>query len=56
MLKRLAKLDLHHHYLSEKLIEQFQALPIPVNVEEAEQPDEDGDESHRYVGHEINAR
>jgi hypothetical protein len=48
-LKHLTKLDLHHHYLSQNLIDQFQALPILVDLDDAEEPDEDGDESHRYV-------
>ncbi len=46
----LAKLDLHHHYLSTDMMEKLEALDIEVDVSEQEEEDEDDDgETYRYV-------
>jgi hypothetical protein len=47
--RRLEKLDLHHHYCSEEMMEALQELPIEVDVEELQEPDDWGEELHRYV-------
>jgi len=44
-LKKLERLDLHHHYLSNEGIERVQALGIPVDVSEQLQ----GDGEDRYI-------
>jgi hypothetical protein len=44
-LQGLKLLDVRHHYISERLVEQLQALPFTVEIDEAEDED-DGD---RYV-------
>jgi hypothetical protein len=43
--KRLKRLDLHHHYLTEATMQAIKALGIPVDVSDAESPDEE----YRYV-------
>lgn len=48
-LLKLKKLDLHHHYLSEELIKKFEALPIEVDLDEAEKLSEDYDPDWHYV-------
>ncbi len=50
--RKLAKLDLHHHYCSEEMMQRLQALPIEVDVSEREEPEDWGDEEeegHRFV-------
>jgi hypothetical protein len=40
-IRKLKKLDLHHHYMSDAMVEQFEALNIDVDVSEQEKGDED---------------
>ncbi len=47
--RHLKTLDLHHHFCSDAMMEQLKALPLDVNVDEQEAPDEDDGEEHRYV-------
>ena len=44
-LKRVKQLDLHHHYLSEDMMEKLKAMYPGVNVDDAEE-DDDG---HRFI-------
>ena len=48
-IKRLAELDLHHHYLSDEMMARLQKLGPRVNLEDQEEPDRDGDEEYRTV-------
>jgi uncharacterized protein (TIGR02996 family) len=54
-LRRLEKLDIHHHYVSPALVEQLQSLGIEVDASEAEEAedtdDPDDPEAYRYVAH-----
>ena len=45
-LHQLKKLDLHHHYLSQNMMDQLRALPITVDLSDARGDDED---DWRYV-------
>jgi hypothetical protein len=45
---RLEKLDLHHHYCSEAMVERLKGLGITVDAGEHQKPDGD-DEDDRYV-------
>lgn len=50
LLGNLEFLDLHHHYMSEGMIQRFQQLELEVDVSEQEEPDDWGDgEEHRYA-------
>ncbi len=42
-IRKLAKLDLHHHFCSEEMIQQLQALPIEVDVSWREEREDWGD-------------
>ena len=42
---KLKSLDLHHHYMSDAVMQQIQALPTRVNVDDQES----GDNDDRYV-------
>lgn len=46
---RLKTLDLHHHYLSDAMVERLQALSFGVDVSDRQEADGDGDEEYRYV-------
>ncbi|GCE29143.1 hypothetical protein KDA_46270 [Dictyobacter alpinus] len=46
---KLQKLDLHHHFCSAEMIARLQALPITVDVSEAELTNTDMDERERYI-------
>jgi hypothetical protein len=46
---QLQKLDLHHHYLSESLVEKLAELSIAVDVSDAKEADADDDEEYRYI-------
>jgi hypothetical protein len=48
-IRKLEKLDLHHHYCSEAMMAQLQTLGIAVDVSEREEPDVWNGEEHRYV-------
>jgi hypothetical protein len=48
-IKKLRKLDLHYHFMSDAVMAQFKALGIVVDVSEQEEADEYDGESHRYV-------
>jgi hypothetical protein len=45
--RKLKKLDLHHHYISPPLMEQLKELPCEVDVSEANEADADDDD--RYI-------
>ena len=45
-IKRLQKLDLHYHYLSDEMMAQFISLPITVDVSDQQK----ADDGWRYVG------
>ena len=36
----IKKLDVHYHYMSEKMAEQLEGLPLEVDVSERNEPDE----------------
>jgi hypothetical protein len=44
---RLKKLDIHHHFVSDALMAQLDALGIEVDVSDPEEPDED--DRGRYI-------
>lgn len=46
---QLELLDIHHHYCSEEMIDKLREAGIRVDSGDPQQPDDDGDESHRYV-------
>lgn len=46
---RLRRLDLHHHFCSEEMVARLSALPLEVDLEDRQEPDEDGGETYRYV-------
>jgi hypothetical protein len=46
---QLAKLDLHHHYISEALVKDLEQLSIEVDVSDLQIADEYNNEEHRYV-------
>ncbi len=46
-IKQLKKLDLHHHFLSESMIEQLQQLPLTVDLSEVQSQEYEDD--YRYV-------
>jgi hypothetical protein len=45
----LKKLDLHHHFCSDEMMAKLKALPLEVDVDDREAPDEWDGEEHRYV-------
>jgi hypothetical protein len=45
----LEKLDLHYHFCSTAMMSRLQKLPIQVDVDDKQEPDEYDDESVRYV-------
>ena len=47
--RKLEKLDLHHHYCSEEMVQRLQTLGIDVDTSEQQEPDFDGEEEWRYV-------
>ena len=50
-ISRLEKLDLHHHFCSDEMVEKLKALPCEVDVSEQEKADVYKDEVYRYVAH-----
>lgn len=50
-LTHLTKLDLHHHFLSDEMMERvWQALPgVEVNMDEQNDPDEEESQGYRYI-------
>lgn len=46
---RLIRLDIHHHYVSDKELEPLRALGIELNVDDQNEPDEYDGESYRYI-------
>lgn len=48
-LRHLKKLDIHHHYCSEEMMQRLQASGIEVNVSEQQVPDFWNGEEQRYV-------
>jgi uncharacterized protein (TIGR02996 family) len=50
--RRLEKLDIHHHFVSPALVAQLQLLGIEVDAGDAEEPeDPDDPDTYRYVAH-----
>ncbi len=48
-IKNLKKLDIHHHYVSEALVEKLQGLGVEVDASDKQTNDEDDDKIYRYV-------
>lgn len=48
-ISHLELLDLHFHYLSDEVIEEFKALSIKVDLSDAQEPEEYDDESEYYT-------
>ena len=48
-IRRLKKLDLHHHFMSADVVEQLKGLGIDVNTDDVQEADEWGGQVHRYV-------
>jgi hypothetical protein len=46
---KLKKLDIHHHYCSDEMIERLRGLGIEVEASEHQTPDDWGDGEHRFV-------
>jgi hypothetical protein len=49
LINHLEKLDLHHHYISEGLVEKLGGLSIKVDVSDEQEADKDDDEEYRYI-------
>ena len=49
LVARLKKLDLHHHYLSDAMMERLKALPVEVDLSGKEKESVYGDEVSRYI-------
>ena len=47
--KKLKRLDLHYHFCTDEMQKKLQALPMEVDVSDAQSGDEWGGEVHRYV-------
>ena len=47
--RKLKKLDLHHHYISVPVANRLAELGPEVNLDDREEPDEWGGELHRYI-------
>jgi hypothetical protein len=48
-ISQLKKLDLHHHYISEALVNDLEKLSIEVDLNDLQEADEYNDEEHRYI-------
>jgi len=48
-LTRLTLLDLHHHYVSESIIEQLRKTGVKLNADDRKEPDEYNGQIYRYV-------
>lgn len=48
-IKKLKKLDLHHHYCSNEMMEKLKALGIEIDLSEQEEVDGDEDEPYYYI-------
>jgi hypothetical protein len=48
-LSGLRRLDIHHHYVSDEVLDGLTALGIELNTEDRQEPDEYGGEIHRYI-------
>jgi hypothetical protein len=48
-LKQLEFLDLHHHYLSNKMMKKLSELPFKIDLRDQEEAEEDDDEVYRYI-------
>lgn len=49
-IRRLKKLDIHHHYVSDELVQVLNRLGIEVDASEHEEPDDwGGGDFHRYI-------
>lgn len=46
---RLEKLDIHFHYVSPEVVAELEALGVDVNAGDRQEPDDYGDELHRYI-------
>ncbi|MBN1514842.1 MAG: STM4015 family protein [Phycisphaerae bacterium] len=46
---KLSKLDIHHHYVSDAVLQQLQQLGVELNADDRQAPDKWGGEAHRYV-------
>jgi hypothetical protein len=46
---RLEKLDIHHHYCSEEVVQRLEALGITVDASERQEPEDYDGRAHRYV-------
>lgn len=45
----LKRLDIHHHYVSDEVLDGLQALGVELDASDQEEPDEDEDGDYRYV-------
>jgi hypothetical protein len=48
-IRRLKKLDIHHHFVSPGVVEDLKRLGIEVNADDAQEPHEWAGEAHRFV-------
>ena len=48
-LKRLRTLDLHHHYLSDEMMERLRREYPNADLSDQKEADEDGDDTYRYI-------
>jgi hypothetical protein len=49
VVRKLEKLDLHHHFCSDEMMQRLQTIGIEVDVSEQERPEDWGDDDGRYV-------
>jgi hypothetical protein len=48
-LKRLRTLDLHHHYLSDEMMDRLKKEYPNADLSDQKEADEDGDDTHRFI-------
>jgi hypothetical protein len=46
---KLKKLDIHHHYVSDEVVAELEALGIELDASDQKKPDRYGDEEYRYI-------
>ena len=49
LIKKLKRLDLHHHFISDELVAKLKALGIEVDLSDKQEPQEWSGQQHRFV-------
>jgi hypothetical protein len=48
-IKRLRKLDIHHHFVTPDIVTALSTLNIEIDASDPTEPDEWGGETHRFI-------